>query len=118
MSFADELFESIASELGGYFLETIYLVSLPRLILLSIVLIAIVWQYRPTGYPYDEFPRIRRPIFQFLPWYGKSVADAVKEGWEEVCAESSVSLMFAECHLHKIGIDQLSRSSRKEAMHS
>ena len=80
MTLESELFESVASEVGSFFLEAVYSASLFQILLTCILIICIAWHFWPTFYPYDEFPRIHRPIVQLLPWYGKSVTEALKEG--------------------------------------
>ena len=94
MTLEHELFESFASEIGSFFIEAVHAASLLQIVLTCISIICVAWHFWPTFYPYDEFPRIHRPILQLLPWYGKSVAEALREGWDDVSRRCFCYLRF------------------------
>ena len=82
MTFMHELFESIAQEIGDHVIEAVYDASILEILILTCIIIAIGWHFRPTFYPYDEYPRIHRPVLS-LPW-SKSVGESLRDGYNDV----------------------------------
>ena len=82
MSVADEVFSSIAEELGVFLIEAAYEATVFQLLCVLAIVVTAAWLLRPTFYPYNEFPRVRRPVVEW-PW-SKDVGAYLQEGYDNV----------------------------------